>query len=95
MIEPVAKFNAKLREKSGVRHVFNVGLEEWSPVDGVLYNLVWVQWCVCYLTDDHLVGFLMRCRQALNPENGVIVVKENTSTSGSDYFDDTDSSLTR
>ncbi|ELQ34011.1 hypothetical protein OOU_Y34scaffold00824g4 [Pyricularia oryzae Y34] len=95
IIEPVAKFNTRLRENACVRQIFNVGLEEWLPADGVLYDLVWIQWCVGYLTDEHLVGFLMRCQQALNPENGVIVMKENISTSDADYFDDTDNSLTR
>ena len=95
MIEPVAKFNDKLREISDVRSIFNVGLKEWLPVEGVQYDLVWIQWCVGCLTDEHLMAFLIRCRQALSPANGVIVVKENISTSGSDYFDTTDSSLTR
>lgn len=95
MIEPIAKFNDKLREISDVRSIFNVGLEEWSPVEGIQYDLVWIQWCVGYLTDEQLVAFLMRCRQAFSPEKGMIVVKENISTSGSDYFDTTDSSLTR
>ena len=95
VIEPVAKFNSKLREVAEVRHIFNVGLEDWSPADGVQYDLVWIQWCVGYLTDEQLVGFLRRCRQALNPENGLLVMKENLSTSGSDYYDATDSSLTR
>ncbi|KAK7967602.1 uncharacterized protein PG986_001879, partial [Apiospora aurea] len=90
VIEPVAKFNSKLREISDVRHIFNVGLEEWSPADGVLYDLVWIQWCTSILWT-----FLMRCGQTLNPKDGVIVVKENISTSGSDYFDAIDSSQTR
>lgn len=95
VIEPVAKFNGKLREVAGVRHICNVGLEEWSPAEGVQYDLAWIQWCVGYLADEQLVGFSMRCRQALNRENGLIVLKENLSTSGVDYYDATDSSLTR
>ncbi|KAL8416328.1 hypothetical protein RB596_006766 [Gaeumannomyces avenae] len=43
-IEPVAKFVAPLQEVIGVRNVFNVGLEGWSPIEGTLYDLIWVQW---------------------------------------------------
>ncbi|EFX05027.1 duf858 domain containing protein [Grosmannia clavigera kw1407] len=31
IIEPVAKFTAQLKERLGVRWVFNVGLEDWDP----------------------------------------------------------------
>ncbi|KAK8000506.1 hypothetical protein PG990_013106 [Apiospora arundinis] len=95
VIEPVIKFNDKLRGNSGVRHIFNVGLEGWLPLEAVRYDLIWIQWCVGYLTDEQLLGFLKQCGQALNPENGVIVLKENISMSGSDLFDATDSGLIR
>ncbi|KAK8076611.1 Bctae1 [Apiospora phragmitis] len=96
VIEPVTKFNDKLRGNSGVRHIFNVGLEAWSPPpEGVRHDLIWIQCCVGYLTDEQLVAFLKRCGQALSPEVGVIVLKDNISTSSSDLFDATDSGLTR
>lgn len=95
MIEPVAKFTAKLEGTSGVRNVFNVGLEDWHPAPGAQYDLVWTQWCVGHLTDEQLVRYLERCRAALSPDRGLIVVKENLSTSGADLFDDVDSSVTR
>jgi len=95
VIEPVAKFVAPLQEVTGVRNVFNVGLEDWSPAEGTLYDLIWVQWCVGYLTDEQFVAFMKRCRAALNPDGGIMVVKENLSTSGSDAFDEVDRSVTR
>ncbi|KUI64502.1 Alpha N-terminal protein methyltransferase 1 [Cytospora mali] len=95
IVEPIAKFTEGLAKKSGVRQVFNVGLEEWQPSEGVQYDLIWNQWCVGHLTDEQLVQYLERCKTVLTPGDGLIVVKENTSTSGMDLFDDEDSSVTR
>lgn len=96
IVEPVGKFTAQLRGQPGVRHIFNVGLEEWAPAaDAPPYNLVWVQWCLGHLTDEQLVRCLRRCAAALAPGTGVIVVKENLSTSGEDVFDPVDSCVTR
>jgi len=95
VVEPVARFTAALEGKAGVRRIFNVGLEDWRPEDGVQYDVIWTQWCVGHLTDAQMVAYLERCKRALNPDGGVIVVKENLSTGGSDLFDDVDSSVTR
>ncbi|KAH6640996.1 alpha-N-methyltransferase NTM1 [Chaetomium tenue] len=95
IIEPIAKFTAQLQGKQGVRNIFNMGLEDWEPSGGVQYDLIWIQWCAAYLTDKQLVQFLERCKLALNPDGGVIVLKENTSPAGEDMFDDVDSSVTR
>lgn len=95
VIEPFAKFTAALQGKPGVRHIFNVGLEDWQPGEGVCYDLIWTQWCVGHLNDEQLVAYLKRCSKALSPDGGLIVVKENLSTSGCDYFDEVDKSVTR
>ena len=94
VIEPVAKFTKELQGKEGVRNVYNVGLQDWRPVDGVTYDLVWTQWCVGHLTDAQLVDYLKRCQAVLKP-GGLIVLKENLSTTGADVFDELDSSVTR
>lgn len=94
VVEPIAKFTEALREKLGAGSVFNTGLEDWTPVEGTVYDLVWTQWCVGHLTDDQLVEYLKRCAGTLAPD-GVIVVKENLTTSGVDIFDENDSSVTR
>lgn len=91
----MAKFTAALQGKPGVGDIFNVGLEEWQPGPGVVYDLVWTQWCVGHLTDRQLVAYLERCAGVLNPDGGFIVLKENMSTSGVDVFDAEDSSVTR
>lgn len=94
VVEPIAKFTEGLKEKLGVGSIFNIGLEEWTPTGGTIYDLVWTQWCVGHLTDAQLVGYLRRCAETLGP-GGVIVVKENLTTSGVDIFDENDSSVTR
>lgn len=94
VIEPVAKFTQELQGKQGVRNVYNVGLQDWRPVDGITYDLVWTQWCVGHLTDAQLVEYFQRCQAALRP-GGLIVLKENLSTMGADVFDELDSSVTR
>lgn len=95
VIEPVAKFTSKLAEKPGVGEIFNVGLEHWFPAAGVVYDLIWIQWCVPYLDDDSLVQFLQRCKAVLNPDGGVIVLKENLSPWGADKHDEREGSVTR
>ncbi|KAK3377559.1 alpha-N-methyltransferase NTM1 [Podospora didyma] len=95
VIEPVAKFTAGLEGKPGVRSIYNIGLEEWEVAEDVQYDLVWIQWCVGHLTDEQLVQFLERCKTALEPDAGFIVLKENNSSSGVDVFDEIDSSVTR
>ncbi|KAK3328192.1 S-adenosylmethionine-dependent methyltransferase-like protein [Cercophora scortea] len=94
IVEPIAKFTAALQGKKGVRQIFNLGLEEWQPAEGAAYDLIWNQWCVGHLTDEQLVAYLGRCKSVLNP-GGVIVIKENNSTTGDDIFDPEDSSVTR
>ncbi|RMJ19237.1 hypothetical protein CDV36_001058 [Fusarium kuroshium] len=95
VIEPVAKFTAALKGNPGVGDIFNVGLEGWQPTQGVLYDLIWTQWCVGHLDDKSLVEYLERCKNVLNPDGGIIIVKENLSTWGADKFDETDGSVTR
>ncbi|KAL8387897.1 hypothetical protein RB595_009593 [Gaeumannomyces hyphopodioides] len=95
VVEPIAKFTATLGEVAGVRSVSNIGLEEWEPQAGATYDLVWTQWCLGHLTDDAVVLYLKRCKAALTPETGLIVVKENLSSSEDDLFDKLDSSVTR
>lgn len=98
VIEPIAKFTDKLQGKKGVGKVYVMGLEEWVPEvggDQDKYDLVWTQWCVGHLTDEQLVEYLVRCKSALVPEDGLIVIKENTTVLGNDEFDEEDSSVTR
>ncbi|KAI1115932.1 alpha-N-methyltransferase NTM1 [Nemania sp. NC0429] len=102
VVEPIAKFTDGLAENEGVGKIFNTGLEEWRP-DGavdVRYDVIWNQWCLGHLTDAQLEEYLIRCKSVLGIDEdggvrGIIVVKENMSTTGADVFDETDSSVTR
>ncbi|KAG4428789.1 hypothetical protein IFR05_015729 [Cadophora sp. M221] len=96
IVEPIAKFADNLKDKEGVGNIFNVGLEDWSPEQpsDTKYDLIWNQWCLGHLTDAQLQLYLEKCAKAL-VEGGLVVVKENLSTSGEDMFDELDSSVTR
>jgi len=84
-----------LRDKPGIRAIYNMGLDEWIPTQDDQYDLVWIQWCLGYLTDPQVVQHLVRCKTALNPEGGIIVVKENINSIDEDFFDESDSSVIR
>ncbi|KND86122.1 Alpha N-terminal protein methyltransferase 1 [Tolypocladium ophioglossoides CBS 100239] len=82
---------AHIQGKPSVRNIFNVGLEEWQPLEGVEYDLIWRQWCLGHLTDEQVVQYLELCKTVLRLNSGIIVIN----TSGIDLFDHTDSSVTR
>ncbi|KAG4419794.1 hypothetical protein IFR04_007104 [Cadophora malorum] len=96
IVEPITKFADNLMGKDGIGKIFNIGLEDWSPEQSpdAKYDLIWNQWCLGHLTDLQLQSYLEKCAKAINVD-GLIVVKENLSTSGEDLFDELDSSVTR
>ena len=96
IVEPIAKFSENLKGKAGIGEIFNVGLEDWSPQESgeLKYDLIWNQWCLGHLTDAQLTTYLEKCQKVLKTD-GLIIVKENMSTSGGDVFDEVDSSVTR
>jgi protein N-terminal methyltransferase len=49
---------------------------------------------VGYLTDDDFEQFLRRCKQALR-EGGMIIIKDNVSSSENFLYDETDKSVCR
>jgi protein N-terminal methyltransferase len=95
IVEPVAKFTDELKGTRGIRHVLNIGLQDWIPPKATKYDLIWNQWCLGHLTDQQLVQYLQRCRASLEPSDGWIVIKENLSSGNADLFDEVDSSVTR
>ncbi|KAM0285186.1 hypothetical protein ACHAQH_001617 [Verticillium albo-atrum] len=95
VVEPVAKFTAALQEKKGVRLIENISMSAWRPKEGVFYDLVWIQWCLGYLSDDLVVEHLRYCRMALRADKSLIVVKENINSAVGDLFDAADGSVTR
>ena len=68
-------------------------LQDFTPETGH-YDLIWCQWVMCHLTDEHLIDCLKRCQKGLAP-NGVIVMKENISLTDKTEFDSNDSSFLR
>ncbi|KAJ9528733.1 hypothetical protein QJQ45_020634, partial [Haematococcus lacustris] len=92
--EKSLKNNRKLSSPPGHAAVnfYLAGLQEhtFAPQR---YTVVWVQWCLLYLTDADVLLLFARCRQGLQP-GGLIFVKENICKKGF-IVDKEDSSLTR
>ncbi|XP_067452214.1 N-terminal Xaa-Pro-Lys N-methyltransferase 2 [Thunnus thynnus] len=57
------------------------------------YDVIWMQWVACHLTDKDLMNFLKRCKKSLRP-NGVIIIKDNMARQGC-KLDPIDSSISR
>lgn len=79
-------------EAQRVGHYFCCGLQDFVPESG-RYDVIWIQWVIGHLTDDHLLSFLRRCQAALRP-NGLVVIKDNVSYEGV-VPDEVDSSVCR
>lgn len=95
VIEPVEKFTDRLKGVTGIRNIFNLGLEEWEPAGAAEYDLIWNQGCICHLADAQVVRYLEKCKSALRSKDGLVIVKENLSIRGADVFDGRDSTVTR
>ena len=72
---------------------FCSGLQEWEPAVGK-YSVIWIQWVLCYLTDDDIVSFLQRCAKGL-VKGGFIILKENVTTDENFVVDSDDASVAR
>nr|XP_058158245.1 N-terminal Xaa-Pro-Lys N-methyltransferase 1 isoform X1 [Dasypus novemcinctus] len=79
-------------EGKRVRNYFCCGLQDFSPEPNS-YDVIWIQWVIGHLTDQHLAEFLRRCKWGLRP-NGIIVIKDNMAQEGV-ILDDVDSSVCR
>ncbi|KAL0894732.1 hypothetical protein ABMA27_013266 [Loxostege sticticalis] len=99
IVEPDEKFTNSIEDfvggdnmKSKIGTIYKVGLQEFKPEKK--YDVFWNQWVLGYLTDEDLTAYLVRCRDSL-ADNGIIVVKENVTSSGKVEKDEADSSITR
>jgi len=69
-----------------------VGLEGFQPREGV-YDVVWIQWVIIYLSDSDFISLLTRLKRSLKP-GGIIVIKDNVGGEGCE-LDSEDSSVMR
>lgn len=69
------------------------GLQHFTP-DPDTYDVIWCQWVLGHLTDTDLEDFLRRMTTGLKP-NGVIIIKENVTSTDEVELDELDSSVTR
>jgi len=74
---------------------YQIGLQEFDFADH-RYDVIWVQWVLCYLTDEDMVKFLVKSREngLIDKKNGMVFVKENVHDSGF-YVDKDDNSVIR
>jgi protein N-terminal methyltransferase len=85
LVEPNEGFSKHskvyLGRKRAARCVFNcLHLQDISTDDIIEWgeaDLMWVQWCLQYLTDDDFIKCLRTLAGGLRPGVGVLVVKEN------------------
>merc|ERR1719228_2927639 len=93
-MEPNLKMLEEAKRTCKLRNAYSTPLQDFTPKGP--YDCIWNQWCLLYLTDDHLIDYLQRCQRALR-ENGIIVVKENVCLKDDCGFvvDKEDNSITR
>ncbi|XP_060519045.1 N-terminal Xaa-Pro-Lys N-methyltransferase 1-B [Cylas formicarius] len=100
MVEQNAAFLKQAQDYLGphlysekIDKIYSTALQYFEP-DFEKYDVIWIQWVLGHLTDDDFVIFLKKCRNGLK-RNGVIVVKENITSSDQVDVDEKDSSVTR
>ena len=90
-LDSAPKFIAE--QSARVENYFCSGLQEFIPQDNH-YDIIWCQWVLGHLTEEHLINFFHRCRKGLRAD-GMIMIKENVAATDDDEFDEKDSSFTR
>ncbi|CAD5233917.1 unnamed protein product [Bursaphelenchus xylophilus] len=80
-------------ENSRVGQKFVEGLQTFEPL-AATYDVIWNQWVLSHLTDEDCLDYFKRCVEGIKP-NGIIVVKENLTSSSTRDFDSEDHSWTR
>lgn len=88
LMEQDEKFCGKCKENfqgnDKIRHIFQKSFQDFNFSNGkeqLLYDVIWIQWCVENIDDDDLHEFLTKCKYSLN-KNGLIIVKENIVAKG-------------
>lgn len=78
---------------SRIDQYYPIGLQDFCPVANK-YDVIWCQWVLGHLRDDDLIEFFRKCSLGLK-NTGVLVVKENITSSNNLEIDTEDSSVTR
>ncbi|KAM9326932.1 N-terminal Xaa-Pro-Lys N-methyltransferase 1 [Gastrophryne carolinensis] len=97
MVDVTDEFLSKAKSYLGddgkrIGNFYCCGLQDFTPEPN-RYDVIWIQWVIGHLTDEHFVNFLKRCKAGLRP-NGIIVIKDNMAQEGV-IMDDVDSSICR
>jgi len=95
LVEQDLQFLNKARESISPEKAGNFyccGLQDFKPV--VKYDVIWCQWVLGHLTDADFISFMSNCKDGLAP-NGLIIVKENVTSSSNVEMDKEDFSVTR
>ena len=80
------------------RNFYNKGLQEFNYE--TRYDAIWIQWVLCYLTDNDIAEFLLKTkrdgltRDESSGKTGLIFVKENVH-GGTFLLDKSDNSVMR
>ncbi|XP_063983861.1 N-terminal Xaa-Pro-Lys N-methyltransferase 1 [Diachasmimorpha longicaudata] len=98
LVEQNSKFLEAAKESlsscsTKIGEYYPVGLQDFVPETGK-YDVIWCQWVLGHLPDNDLVDFFHRCIKGLK-KNGVLIVKENVTSSDHVEVDSEDSSVTR
>lgn len=97
LLEQDEKFCEKAKENlisTNLGQVFNVGLQDFRNSGEASYDIIWCQWFLGHLLDVHIIESMIFLSTILSP-HGMIVIKENFSSSTEPIIDETDSSVTR
>ncbi|KAL0483041.1 hypothetical protein AKO1_014934 [Acrasis kona] len=91
----VAQINLSTLPSKPLRNTLCQGLQDFKATQQI-YDVIWVQWASCYLTDVDFITFMNECYNAMTP-GSTIVFKENVaSKKGGDFvIDKEDCSINR
>ncbi|KAK0179876.1 hypothetical protein PV327_005587 [Microctonus hyperodae] len=78
---------------SHIGKFYSSGLQDFYP-DAKKYDVIWCQWVLGHLENDDLIDFFKNCTNALK-DSGILIVKENVTSSNNVEKDTQDSSVTR
>lgn len=85
----------KTKKKSCRFTYLNRALQDFEPVPGRCYDLVWVQGVFLYLSDMEMVTFLQKVGKCLSPTGRIVVKEYVTDNSMKSFLEDADDNVVR